>query len=504
MLCSISGAIPEEPVLSPKSGLLFEKRLIEKILRDTGKCPVTHERLSPDNLLPVKINKSVEPRIAPAASIPGLLGLFHNEWDALMLENYHLRQQLALNRQELALALYQHDAACRVVSRVLRERNEARDALATVQAVRPSTTEENICIENEGNEQFECSIPTAVINIMLKKSTELSSKRKKFKVSPTLATADTLRGYKCSSLPLHETLKGIFTLDSSEDGGIVTGGEDGQILNVPNSSNGPVCRISSPAKEPITSVRFAADGHTLISASRSGEVKLWSRDDSASFSVSATYQHSAGVVSAHVHPTLKFVVSVCNDKKWQLWDVSSGNVVVVQGTLSGNYTAAELHPDGLIIGTGTDESEIKLSDFRVGGKEVACFPHQSKLGGSGLSGPVFDISFSGNGYLMSSAAEDGAMVWDLRKLSCVAHIETLERTRTVRFDQTGGYLAVGSTNLRICSVKQGFSVAQEFRNIGKNNVRSVCFGTDASFVAIGSEDHVLRIFSQTCERHSHC
>jgi pre-mRNA-processing factor 19 len=58
--------------------------------------------------------------------------VFQNEWDALALESYNVRQQLSQTRQELATALYQHDAAVRVIARLTRERDEARDALSKV------------------------------------------------------------------------------------------------------------------------------------------------------------------------------------------------------------------------------------------------------------------------------------------------------------------------------------------------------------------------------------
>ena len=31
--CAVSGTVPEEPVVSKKSGLLFERRLIEKVVK---------------------------------------------------------------------------------------------------------------------------------------------------------------------------------------------------------------------------------------------------------------------------------------------------------------------------------------------------------------------------------------------------------------------------------------------------------------------------------------
>ena len=53
----MSGETPQEPVVSKKSGHVFEKRLITKWLEtpsNNGLCPVTHEPLSQDDLIEVK------------------------------------------------------------------------------------------------------------------------------------------------------------------------------------------------------------------------------------------------------------------------------------------------------------------------------------------------------------------------------------------------------------------------------------------------------------------
>ena len=106
-----------------------------------GKCPITGEELDLSDLIDVKseflgdLSSSlaqplVKPKPTPAASIPGLLVSLQNEWDSMMLESFTLKKHLQAVRQELSQALYQHEAACRVIARLIKERDEARAALA--------------------------------------------------------------------------------------------------------------------------------------------------------------------------------------------------------------------------------------------------------------------------------------------------------------------------------------------------------------------------------------
>ena len=113
-------------------GNVFEKRLIEAYVAENGKDPVTGEELTLDDLVELKSSRTVRPRPPTLTSIPSLLSVFQNEWDALALETYTLRQHLTQTRQELSRALYEHDAAVRVITRLSRERDEAREALSKI------------------------------------------------------------------------------------------------------------------------------------------------------------------------------------------------------------------------------------------------------------------------------------------------------------------------------------------------------------------------------------
>jgi U-box domain len=51
---TVSNEIPDVPVLSPSSGAIFEKRLIEKFLQENGVDPITGKDMTPEELIEIK------------------------------------------------------------------------------------------------------------------------------------------------------------------------------------------------------------------------------------------------------------------------------------------------------------------------------------------------------------------------------------------------------------------------------------------------------------------
>jgi len=119
---------------------------------------VTGEDLSVEDLVELKQARVVRPRPPTLTSIPALLSTFQNEWDALILETYQLKQQLAETRQELSTALYYSDSAEKVIARLQKERDEARDALAKISVTSTSNGANGDAMQVDGQ-----GLPEAIV-----------------------------------------------------------------------------------------------------------------------------------------------------------------------------------------------------------------------------------------------------------------------------------------------------------------------------------------------------
>ncbi|XP_013381641.1 pre-mRNA-processing factor 19 [Lingula anatina] len=501
LVCAISNEVPEHPVVSPVSGCIYERRLIEKYIHENGVDPMTEQKLTVDMLIDMKTSPLVKPRPPSATSIPAILKALQDEWDATMLHSFTLRQQLQTARQELSHALYQHDAACRVIARLTKEVTAAREALATLKPqagiAAPGYLPHPTYGAEAGPERAEAPMEEAgmteeVLQKLQDKATLLTAERKKRgkTVPEGLATVDDIRNYRqqASHVGLHSaSIPGILAMDIClrDTSRVVTGGNDKNAV-VFNKDTEQVMAILKGHTKKVTSVIYHPTEELVFSASPDHSIRVWGIQTAQCAQL--VRAHEGPVSGISLHATGDYLLSCSTDTNWAFSDVRTGRVLTkVSDGAGGALTCAQFHPDGLIFGTGTEDSMIKIWDLKERAN-VANFP--------GHSGPITSISFSENGYYLATSADDSVVkLWDLRKLKNFKTL-TLDDNYEVKslcFDQSGTYLTVAGTDVRVYLCKQW----QELKVFNDHTAlaTSVRFGHNASFVVSASMDRSLKFFS---------
>ncbi|KAJ7802793.1 WD40-repeat-containing domain protein [Mycena olivaceomarginata] len=378
--CALSGEPPQEPVVAAKSGKVYERRLILKYITENGTDPITgdNSRNQTWSLLKPVPPETAAPRPPSATSIPALLNTLQNEWDALVLETFALKQQYNSTRQELSYALYNQDAASRVVARLIRERDAAREALANVQAsmgIAPSAgagATEDVEMNEEGAGP---AMPEAIVAQIDETHTTLSAARKKRKPPPGYANAAEVKTFTAKhTIPsLHSASPaGITSLavSGNNPSQFLTGGND-KIVQLYDRSTDKVLATLKGHTKKVNHVAFRErDGEpTLILSGGADKIaKVWSHD-SASGEYIPSYtirSHKSEITGLAVHPHSTLLALASADKTYSLHDLKTFSQVFQSAPSEDAFSALGVHPDGTLLALGTPGSKIHIYDIRTG------------------------------------------------------------------------------------------------------------------------------------------
>lgn len=164
LFCVISGQACTDPVLTP-SGYICERRLLLSKLVDTnGLDPFVDNgrELKESDLISIQrpLVTGPPPRLPSVTSFSNLLEMLQQEHDAILLELFDTRKALEETRMELSQALYQNDAAVRVIARLSLERDEARRLLSQWSAEPPSTRP--IPSDDDSRNRLSSTLPAVV------------------------------------------------------------------------------------------------------------------------------------------------------------------------------------------------------------------------------------------------------------------------------------------------------------------------------------------------------
>jgi pre-mRNA-processing factor 19 len=297
------------------AGNVYEKRLIEAYILENGTEPTTGEALTNEDLIDLKIARIVRPRPPQHTSVPALLHLFQEEWDAIALEAYTLKENLVKTRQELSTALYENEGAITLIAKYKKERDEARDALATV-----SVGSRNKAGDGDAMQVDSAPLPSSVVAKVDATQEGLSKTRRKRPIPEEWATSEQISRYTATSTsePLYP---GGRTLAIQDDLALV-GGSDG-IAGVYSISNQKVVEALKGGGGAITDGLWAHSRAVISTAS--GKVKIFeAQQEVASYSV-----HAGEATGLTLHPSGDILASVGVDKSYVLYDLET-DVVLTQ------------------------------------------------------------------------------------------------------------------------------------------------------------------------------
>lgn len=487
LVCALSGERCIDPVTT-RSGNVYERRLITKHIQIQGTEPYTHEPLVLSDLITIQAPVAAtvpKPRQKNIASLPGLVQSFQNEWDSLLVESFNLKKQLDTIRQELSHAMYQNDAACRVIARLQRERDQARRELETLRETIGGLHGFNIDKGFPG-------LDDAIKDAMTARSQELSTDRKSRQQSPSLAKVEDIQKYTdVAAYPTHKASSpGILCLDIHPKNKdiIITGGVDETAVIFDRSTEKKIATLAGHGKE-VTSVLAHPTADLFITGSNDSTARVWfKQEDGSAKMYRAEHKikiHKGSIMQLALHPTNQYFATASLDHSWGFHEIETGRTLLqVMEPDNQPLTCVMFQPDGLILATGTQDNLIRVWDIKSQ-KNVATF--------QGHHASITDLRFSENGYYLATVAADNVLkLWDLRGPRNLNSLKLDLDVKRIDYDYSGKYLAVAmGQQVRIFTGKT-FDPVGTLHHDGV--VTDVKFGPDSKFIATTCMDRNLRFW----------
>ena len=491
--CELSGellspaddAVDAAVVVTPSGHICSRRFLLQKLSETAGQDPFDPTRtITEDDLIVLKKkNKNassaavVPPRTTTTTTtMAGMLSQFQTEYCAVLAELVDTRTALQQTRQELSAALYQNDAAVRVVARLAAERDAAR-ATATATASAETTTADIMPTSNKKRrlEETETTtttnellllpltndIPASDMQIMLDTWQTQHESRKAVLKQATFMTADELRlnfGNKeeddkeesttttTTSPAWHKTsCRGITAMAAFQDKFLLTAGKDKHLMIYDTYNQQVVVNISARAAATAVDLQGGDNNNNndndllVLAGYASGTVNVYANDNL--LGTIEQQDNSSAIQHVQWHPSGQhFVVaseSGCITIGRVVASTSSSDdanhqqqvqaiAVLKPTTAQVKLTAGALHPDGLIYIAATAFGELLVWDLKQKSVASTLLAQQQDSSSASASSkeknPVTAVAISPNGYHIAAvyAKSNTVKIWDLRKQKVLA------------------------------------------------------------------------------------
>lgn len=393
--CAISGEPltsdnADEVVVTPSGNLCLKRLILAKLSENGGVDPFSDSGrpLAEDDLVALQITKaqnrpSMPPPPTSVSSFSGTLQQLAKEYDAVVLELFDTRKSLQETRRELSQALYQNDAAIRVVARLSQERDAARQEAQRFQTIAEAAGT-GVAVTNGGNSSnapdgaappskkkprldesadlpLANDIPSSDLDTMLGAWEQLHNTRRSkpkstYVLPETWSTANSQSWHK-------STCRGLTAMAQHEKY-IASAGKEKQIMvydsegQVIVATMSPKCLVNSLAIMPKD------DAALLVVAAAGKEVRVY---DTSTQDLAGSCDMGDAIVSVSAHPTNNHCCAVTKGGKMAIFRIGGELGVQHVSTFTADdvqYTCGTLHPDGLVYAAGTSTGQFLVWDLK--------------------------------------------------------------------------------------------------------------------------------------------
>ena len=173
---------------------------------------------------------------------------------------------------------------------------------------------------------------------------------------------------------------------------VLTGGMDKTAI-VFNRGEGQLVDTLKGHSKKVTGVSFHPTEEVCFTASADRTARIWAAEGEGYLTRHVLNCHNKDVSGLSLHPTGDLLATLSLDGTTAVHSVQTGQLLVQTShpNSKAGFTCGMFHPDGLLLGAGTEDNQIHVWDFKSQGWPASF---------SGHTGRVHKISFSENGCVL--------------------------------------------------------------------------------------------------------
>lgn len=233
--------------------------------------------------------------------------------------------------------------------------------------------------------------------------------------------------------------------------------------------------------QPVSNVAWSSDGETIGSAGQDATIRLWDRKTGALVRV---LTDDAPFSWLSWTPDDRMMVSSSEDMAIKLWDPLTGKNIRVLGSDSGWVYTAALSPNGKVIASVNENTQIRLRDV-VTGRILQNF-----------AGPpeaiVTSLAWSPDGKKLAAGSGDRKIrLWNPETGTAIRTLEGHTGwVRSVTWSPDGKTLASGGDDSKVLLWAVASGEVKEVLETHSKSVASVAWGRDENTLAVACDGNI--------------